>query len=170
MAAKAKRKASRPTAMQVNATVKEITPKRHIDWFERAKSLAVMAVAITSLGTLWAFGQGILTSGPLPVPSRAEVAIVAKTLETIVEKQQMVNQQVSNQLNDQHDITQMLIAQQKQELAASRSRQLRNLQLILEQAKATLSKDQTLANQTAVDTLTAQMEGLQVDIMREAVK
>ncbi len=163
----AKRKPQRRAAVQVNATVKEVPSPRHVDWFERAKSLSVLALAIGSLGTLLTFANGVTSSGPLPVPSRAEVIAVSKVVDAVVEKQSAVNQQVANQLADQHDITQGLIVQQKQELAASRSRQLRNLQLLLEQAKATLGKDQTLANQTAVDTLTAQMEGLQADIMRE---
>lgn len=161
------RKRAQP--VQVNATVKEALP-RHIDWFDRASKLTVLAVAIGSLGTFWVFGQGIFASGPLPVPSRAEVLAVDKKVEVFVENQQVVNQTLTSQLSEQHTATQVLIAQSKQELAASRTRQLRNLQLSLEAAKATLSKDQSTSNQTVVDTLSAQMEGLQAEIMKEAAK
>lgn len=154
------RKRAQP--VQVNATVKEALP-RHIDWFDRASKLTVLAVAIGSLGTFWVFGQGIFASGPLPVPSRAEVQAVAATVKEIHDSEEVTHKEIAAQLKGTSDLIQATIAD-------TRTSRLRSLRPLLEQAKANYTKEPTEANRDILDALQGQWTTIQDEIMKAAQK
>lgn len=150
------------STVQVNATVKEALPHR-VDWFDRVKSISFLALAITSLGTIWIFGQGLFASGPLPVPSRAEVQAVAATVKEIHDSEEVTHKEIAAQLKGTSDLIQATIAD-------TRTSRLRSLRPLLEQAKANHAKEPTEANRDILDALQNQWNAIQDEIMKAANK
>lgn len=162
MANKPRKRPTPAAPVQINAKVTDITPSHNTaKLLATIKDYTVLGLAVGSFGTLWTFSTSILSSGPLPIPSRAEVQAVAKTVQEIHESEDKTHRELTSQLKGLSDLTQAQIAD-------SRTSRLRSLRPLIEQAKINLAKEPSTANQDILDALQSQWTAIQDEIMKAA--
>ena len=157
----AKRKAPPAPAAKKAATHSLLPP----GFLGVAKDVVIITGVLSALGlgTIIGLSRDLLDSGPLPVPSRAEVAAVAKTLEQTHREEDQVHQNLTAQLKDLSELTQAQIAD-------TRTSRLRSLGALIDQAKANLDKEPTAANRDILAALLSQQADIQADIMKATNK
>lgn len=146
--------------------------KQSWNWRSLLGVPALVGGAIVGTGIVVGFVMplviGLWNSGPLPVPSRAEVTVVDSKVNTLHLADDQVHMQLTDQLKQQATSLAVFAAQQKSDNLIRLTNQVRNLQKIIESAGADYMKNPTPDNQRVLDTLQAQMTELQRQIMESA--
>lgn len=144
-------------------------PSRHHAWMEYIKTVSIIGAGLLGLGTIWNYAKPIAESGPLPVPSRAEVQAVAA--QEVQAHMKFLDQQdqISNRLDELGIAQRRFGIWQQSQVAASQAGSLRNLQAGVEVAKARYAQSKSIDDERVLETLQMQLDALQEQVKRGIV-
>ena len=132
-------------------------------------AVAAAAVAIVTLLSLIPT-RAIVDSGPLPVPSRAEGEAVGLKLNTLEKDNEAVHAAGIKALETLQAQQEKVIEVLNQQAAETISNRLRNLQALIDGAKARYELTRDTTDQRTLEALQSQMSDLQDQARRGTVK